>query len=197
MKNNQNMVAKVSAYVIHLLTHHIPSYFHFHNLSHTKDVVNAVIEIGNTQQLSKDDLEILEIAAWFHDTGYCKAYVGHEEGSKKIASDFLGIEDYPSPKIEAIIKLIEATKYPQKPTNLSEMILCDADLYHLSFKDYHKYEQRLRMEWEEYFNKNYTDKEWAKENCEMLHLHQYFTDFGKSVLQIKKEVNIKKMECRF
>ncbi|TKB97584.1 HD domain-containing protein [Pedobacter cryophilus] len=197
MNIDQNMVTKVSAYVIHLLTQHLPSYLHFHNLSHTKDVVNAVGEIGNTQQLSKNDLEIIEIAAWFHDTGYCKAYVGHEEESKKIAFDFLGFEGYPKPKIEAIMTLIESTKYPQKPTNLFEMILCDADLFHLSCEDYDKHEQRLRIEWEEFFNKNYSDKEWAKENCEMLHLHQYFTDYGKTILQEKKEININKMQCRF
>lgn len=197
MKTNQNMVAKVSTYVIHLLTQHIPSYLHFHNLSHTKDVVSAVKEIGNNQQFSLEDLEIIEIAAWFHDTGYGKAYVGHEEKSKKIAMDFLSHEEYPLQNIESIIDLIEATKYPQKPTNLTGMILCDADLYHLSCEDYDNYEQRLRKEWEEYFNKNYTDKEWAKENSEMLNLHQYFTNYGKTILQVKKEGNITKMRCRF
>lgn len=47
-----------------------------------------------------------------------------------------------------------------------------------------------------YLNKHYTDREWVEENCYLLSLHQYFTRYGKEVLQPKKDQNRIKMLCR-
>jgi predicted metal-dependent HD superfamily phosphohydrolase len=37
----------------------------------------------------KDQLETVLIAAWFHDTGYFKGKINHEQESRNIAENFL------------------------------------------------------------------------------------------------------------
>jgi len=41
-------------------------------------VVLAAQEIGIKVGLSTEELNLLAITAWFHDTGYTRGYVGHE-----------------------------------------------------------------------------------------------------------------------
>src|SRR6478672_7485658 len=100
MKSRRHILDKVSDFIIDKLTEFIPKQLYFHNLSHTKDVVKAVKEIGKMQKLKEEELEMIEIAAWFHDVGYCYTYQGHEEQSKAVAKDFLNKENYPLKKIE-------------------------------------------------------------------------------------------------
>lgn len=193
----EQKLQKVSAFVYQFLKSELPDNLYFHNISHTLEVVRAVTEIGVNEGLSVGDLEPVKIAAWFHDSGYHSKYLGHEDESIRIAGEFLKNNLYPSDKTEIVISCIQATRYPQAPLSLQEEILCDADLYHFSRPDYGEHEQNLRKEWGAYFNKFYTDEEWAKDNCQLLLSHRYFTRYGKRVLQVRKEQNIAIMQCRF
>lgn len=192
-----HIIQRAAAYVYGFLQSQLPEYLYFHNVSHTLEVVRAVTEIGVNEELTTEELEPVKIAAWFHDTGYHSKYAGHENESIEIAEAFLRAGSYPSDKTEIVISCIEATRYPQTPLSLQEEILCDADLYHFSKPDYREHEQNLRKEWGAYFHKTYSDEEWAKDNCELLVSHSYFTDYGKRVLQARKERNIAMMRCRF
>lgn len=195
--NSKSILQNVSNYVYKFLESELPENLYFHNISHTLEVVRAVNEIGANEELSADELEPVKIAAWFHDTGYHSEYIGHEDESIRIAEEFLKDKAYPPDKIHIVTSCIEATRYPQTPLNLMEEILCDADLYHFSQSDYKEHEQNLRKEWEAYFNKFYSDEEWTKDNCQLLVSHNYFTTFGKNMLQLRKEHNIAMMQCRF
>ena len=50
-------------------------------MSHTQRVVAATKEIIEGEKLKDDDANKLIIAAWFHDAGYTKSNVNHEEES--------------------------------------------------------------------------------------------------------------------
>lgn len=63
--------------------------FVFHDLPHTEKVVESVIEIGQGYQLDEQEMEILQLAAWFHDAGYDQGPDEHEERSARYARDFL------------------------------------------------------------------------------------------------------------
>lgn len=73
------------------------------------------------------------------------------------------------------------------------MVICDADFYHFSLNDYQDYADRLKGEWEENLGLVYTDLAWDTLNLEMLSRHEYFTAYGKKILQEKKMLNIKKL----
>lgn len=167
----------------------------FHNYSHTKEVVFSTQELClrcDSPNLKKN---VVVIAAWFHDCGYSAIYSGHEKVSCQIAIDFLLTKNVPHQFIKDVTDCIMATVYPQNPVTLESQILCDADFFHFARTDYDLHEQKLRKEWELCLDKRYTDSEWHQQNCKLLANHQYFTDYGKNVLQKFKEVNIGTMNC--
>lgn len=184
-------------YVKKLLADHLPDEMFFHNLIHTNLVVKAACEIGAACVLKSEELTILQISAWFHDTGYCYIYEGHEEKSVSIAATFLKQLKADEEFINNVTGCINATCMPQKPENLMQQILCDADMYHLSVDRYPTYAENLRKEWEAIMGKSYSDREWQELNVAMLVNHRYFTDYGQTVLQQNKLKNIHLMLADF
>ncbi len=161
----------------------------FHSVEHTKDVYEYVKTIANYEEVFGSDLEPILIAALFHDTGMAQTYVDHEEQSVKYAVEFLKEHEYPEDKLNIVTSCILATKMPQNPQTLAEKIICDADLYHLGLESYIFKNERLRAEWEEYFNLAYSDEDWYAVNVEFLENQKYHTWFGKTVLKNRKDLN--------
>ncbi len=158
----------VEGYVRDLLKTELPKTLVFHNIKHTLEVVNAAAEIGSHCNFTSEQINIVQVAAWFHDCGYTQTYIGHEAISQELAKDFLLRDSYPPDFVTRVLECIEATKYPQLPFSIESMVLCDADLYHFTRPNYHWYEEALRKEFQEYFDKHQTDAGWAQTNCDML-----------------------------
>ncbi len=177
-------------FVTTLFSNELSLQLSFHSADHTANVVIAAQEIGIQAGLSPEDLDLVSIAAWFHDTGYTKGYLGHEQLSVNIARDFLANNSLDTLHIGQITSCILSTLFPQRPKNTLEMVLCDADFYHFSRTNYQTFETLLRKEWKICLNRNYTDEQWNALNLEMLTNHEYFTDYGKTVLQTRKQKNI-------
>ena len=81
---------------------------------------------------------------------------------------------------------------PQNPKNLLEKVICDADLYHLSLAEYCHLQALLLEEWKRVLSKKCTHEEWTQENLTFLKEHQYWTTYGQTILQKRKELNIEK-----
>lgn len=191
------IITDVEQYVTPFLKNRIPITLTFHNFSHTKDVVNAVRYMTQKSNLSIVELEMLTIAAWFHDTGHTIVYNGHEEESKKIATNYLSRVEYDKNKMQIVVDCINATKMPQKPNTNLEEILCDADLSHLSQQNYFVKNELLRREWELVLNQYYTNKEWYKLNLIFIKNHRYFSSYGTNTLEAGKIYNIRKLHDLF
>ena len=72
MELTKPILKEVEEYVSNFIQTSVPSEYIYHNLRHTNNVVKACREISDRYEISEDELEILELAAWFHDTGYDK-----------------------------------------------------------------------------------------------------------------------------
>ena len=188
------LVELSSKFVTALFADELSLQLSFHSAYHTGNVVIAAKEIGVNIGLSPEELDLVTIAAWFHDTGYTKRYAGHEQLSVNIAMDFLADSGLDAQYIEKITSCILATTFPQSPKNVMEMVLCDADFYHFSRANYPKFEASLRREWEICLNVHYTDEQWNALNLDMLTNHEYFTGYGKTVLQSRKRFNIDRLK---
>jgi predicted metal-dependent HD superfamily phosphohydrolase len=184
-----DIVEKVSYYVKTLFERHLSPDLTFHNQQHTLDVVQAVILIGKQCEIAPEALEILKIAACFHDSGYCFGYVNHEAKSINLASHFLTQQHCTPDFIRKVSRLIDATRFPQQLVGLLEQIICDADLAHLSKTDYPIYADRLRQEWQLCLKKTYSDKAWLHDNLSLLNNHHYFTVYGMIWLQPGQQQN--------
>ncbi len=182
-----NITYLTGRYVARLLISKLPANRLYHNLHHTINVVQGVINIGNAEKVSELDMETLLLAAWFHDVGHINTYEGHEVAGAEIARDFLQRQGYPAERMAAVARCILATTMPQRPASPLEEIICDADMYHLSLVTYEHAQELLREEWSRVLGKVSSDEDWERENQEFLQQHHYFTHYGQTVLQPRKE----------
>lgn len=186
------LVLKTKTYAESILRH-LPEKFTYHNLKHTLDVVEAALEIGDQCKLEEKDMEIVLMAAYLHDIGYSRSNHEHESHSITLSRDFLANEQVPSDKIDQVAQCIEATKMPQNPKNKREQVLCDADLYHLADKSYLDKSELLRKEFSIIEEDHISQMEWLDMSSVFVENHSYFTDYGKQVLEPKKDKNLKKI----
>lgn len=189
-----DLLEKASEYSSGIISEKLPKGIVYHNLDHTKEVVATAEEIGKNSGLSSDDMEMLLIAAWFHDSGITETYNNHEEKSAQIAREFLAMNKYPDEKINTVSNLIIVTKIPQNPKNLLEEIICDADISHIGRKGFNTRSQLLRAEWETLQNKKITDFEWLKSNIEFVAGNKFRTRYAKQNFEKQRLKNLDKLQ---
>lgn len=190
-ETNEQLLSAARAYVTDIYHHRVNPGFVFHNLEHTEDVVEACSHMADYYQVGQEDRLVLMLSAWFHDTGYSTGKAeGHEAASIELATQFLQNRNAEDSLVQRVSSCIEATKMPQSPVSLTEKILCDADLYHLSTEDFRARNSLLKQERETVLGHKIDKKEWKKSNIQFLTQHQYFTDYGQQILTPKKLENI-------
>ncbi len=189
---SSELLVKSEAYAREVLIE-FPEDFHYHDLDHTTNVVEAAVRIADASGIKGDQLENLQIAAWFHDLGYQAGMENHEEESVRIMRQKLTEWSASSVKIEEIERLILATRMPHNPTDELSRIICDADLYHLCQPDFQTYSERLRKEINCTCSKNIQPVEWIRMNMEFIRNHRYFTEYGKKVLRPLKNKTLSRI----
>lgn len=189
-----SILEQAKAFVIDYFEKNHKPIYTYHNLEHTESVVKHAIKIGTIMEFSETDLEILILAAWFHDTGYFKGFVKHETISCEIAEEFLQGQNYPDEKIRQVSCAILNTKVPYKTCDCPiSKVLCDADLQHLASKNFMKSSDKLREERSALIDHEFSIKAYWEETLIFLKKHSYRTEYGKKILAKKKEINIQKV----
>ena len=170
-----NLVEKAEYFALDILNNRLEKKFIYHNIAHTQRVVEKAKELAELEKISEEEVTILMVAAWFHDTGYTVKPETHEEESVVIVAEFLtevGREDI----LPEVSKVILATKLNATPTTLLEKIIRDADCSHLGSKNYEEFTQLLRKELELTKELTFTDLEWQISNSTFLtQTHQFHT----------------------
>ncbi len=185
-----DIIQLTKEYVTQLLKERIPTEYTFHNLKHTQRIVKEVNILGKESGVGDADLEILNLAAWFHDTGYTQEYTGHEESSKKIAEDFLTKNKYPSDKLVQVLTCIDATNIHSNPETILEKIINDADLIHLGKKGFFKRNQELRDEFKTVLNKTFSDEDWINENIKFITDHPFLSEAAQNIYGTRRLENL-------
>lgn len=196
MIKEADIVTAAESFARKTLWDDLPENMTYHSLSHTVDVVESSLEIGRKQNVSEDDIEILQLAAWFHDLGYSKGCDNHEKVGAEMAEEFLSQKGYSEEKIQKVVGCIMATQMPQNPQNSLEQIMCDADLMHLASEDYFTKADLLHKEIEYTKSCKISEKEWMKMNEDFLNQHCFFTDYARSRYESKVKENLKKVSQR-
>jgi len=135
-------------------------------------------------------MEILLLSAWFHDTGYMETYTGHEEKSVEIATAFLQQEEYPEERIQEIADCILATRNDQPASTLLQEILIDADISNIGKENFFSNAELLRVEWEIYLKKFFTDAEWAQFQLDFLLSTTFRTQAAQRIFGEQFQTNI-------
>jgi putative nucleotidyltransferase with HDIG domain len=181
-------------YIAELFETKLTSDHQFHDLNHTLAVRDACMKIAERFELTEKELEVLELAALFHDVGYTQTYIGHEEVSVEIASKFLQENGFAPDVVEQVTKCIMVTRMDRSPENELEKIISDGDLSNLGSPDFFDLLGKLRYEWEVFKGEKYSDKEWYKLNNTFLKEHNFFTEAAEEIYGPKKKENRKKVK---
>lgn len=187
------IVKHAKKYVEDLLEKGLTTDHIYHDLPHTLSVRDASQELGKRYRLEDEELELLELATLFHDTGFTKVYSGHEEVSKEIAANFLRQENYPEERIAKVKDLIEVTKITVEPQTLIQKIMKDSD-FNTNGSTYLEKADALRHEWEVFCNIKMTDPEWTKNNQEFWLGHQFYTGEAQALYGEEKRQTLKKIK---
>jgi predicted metal-dependent HD superfamily phosphohydrolase len=185
------LIKKARGYAEKTLSGKVFEKHDYHNIQHTREVVEAAEQVGRESGLTEEELESVIIAAWLHDIGYEEESSNHEAIAAERARALLEKEGARPETIKMVEEAIEATKMPQQPKTLVSKVLCDADLFHLSTDRYADNAMKLRQEWRSLGFKDMPDAEWDQFNLQFLESHRYHTTYGQTMLHEGKKKNIK------
>lgn len=188
-----NILQAAEAYVEKHFQEHIPGEYVYHDLLHTRYVVEASVQIAEGYELTEKELEIIQLAAWFHDTGYDKGGQEHEARSCDYLTAFLAEYRYDPKDRERIIECIMATKWPQEPEKLLEEVLCDADLSHLGNEWYWDRCGKVRQELFLVHGKALSEQEWVDSELQFITNHHYHTAVARELFDKRKEKHIRQL----
>ncbi len=179
---------KAYSFLIHKLESELPKYLTYHNVDHTKDVLENVQHLAVAENISEPEFTLLKTAALFHESGMLETYKGHEEISCQMAEKWLPDFEYTRDEIAQICSLIMATKMPQAPKNKLEQIICDADLYYLGTDTFLPKSNRL---YKELHTAGIVKKrsEWKEIEIDFLKEQHYFTSSAAKQLNGKLKQN--------
>jgi predicted metal-dependent HD superfamily phosphohydrolase len=168
----------------------------YHDIEHTQKVVDHVNEIASHYDLGEKEVNILNISAWFHDTGHLyEDPAGHEKKSVELMQTWIETKDIYAALSSEISKVIMATRIDAQPSGILEEIIKDADTYHFGTKEFKDYDKLMRKEMK-LRNQDTILLDWEKNTLVLLEHHKYYTEYCKNLLEERKEKNMRKLEKR-
>lgn len=169
----------------------------YHNLEHTKRVVAAANEIAAHTYLTEEQLLTLNLAAWFHDTGYLfTTPAEHEAKSVEIFKGFAEQQHIDEPIVSDVADGIMATKFPVHPKTVVQEILCDADTFHFGTKQFRDSNEAIYEELSNTSPGKFSREEFDRKTRELLTLHAFHTAYARENLVKGKQKNLSKMTVK-
>lgn len=190
------IIQKTEAFVAGLFRDRLPSWVRYHTPEHTREVVEAGLEIGRAMELSDEELEVVVLAAWLHDAGYVDGGEGHEERSAAVAGEFLAREGYPPERIPLVQGCIMATRIPQQPSTALERIVCDADICYIGSDGFRPRSDALREELELRSGERLNEVAWIRKNIEFVERCRFHTGFARRRFGPMREKNLADLRVR-
>lgn len=176
--------------------------YDYHNMIHTLDVVKGVNELTNETSLSRSEIELLQIAAYYHDVIQDQGPENEKKSSEVAEIDMKEI-GYSETDIDFVKDcIVKGTKlvkqidesWRSEPETLPQKILADADLRVLGQSDFMDTAEGLRSEWglagEEY------EKEFLERQTKFLESHKYHTQAAEQIWGEQKQKNLEALKLR-
>jgi predicted metal-dependent HD superfamily phosphohydrolase len=166
----------------------------FHNLEHTRGVVDRTKEIAGHYKLGDKEMLIVFAAAWFHDTGHLFTdATHHEEMSVEVMKKFMVEQNTGQDIIDGIERCILATRFPRNPQDRLEQIICDADMYNLGTKEFKKTNKKVKKELQ-LTDGEFDEEKYLEKTLDLLKKHHFYTEYCRDLLSDQKKKNIAKLE---
>ena len=174
----------------------LPETLPFHSIDHTRDVLREAVLFAINEKRSERELELLAIAAAYHDVGFLEQMDDNEEIGARTAVAAMGeAGGYSEEEIELVKRMILDTKlhpvgesYQQKANTPLSKYLLDADLSNFGREDFFK-----MLEWRRQELEQEPDVVFAR-TLGLMQNHSWQTKTAERIRQPKKLENIRKLE---
>ena len=197
---NQKLISDIKSYVNYLL---LPlDKLYYHHYDHALSVMERALYLGKEEGVSEDELEMLAIAALFHDTWFVIQYDENEYIGAKIARNYLMTVLYNIEKISVIESIILATSPSAIPYNLLEKIIKDADMDNLGTNEFFNISEKIKHEREIIQHIKIQDPDWHHASLDLIEWHTFYTNtqirernekLRENTEMLRKEVKKKKL----
>jgi HD superfamily phosphodiesterase len=176
----------------------LPNNLRYHVSSHTLDYVYPEsVKLSKLEGLNDDSRLIIAVSALFHDTGFTNQYQANEPIGAKNAFDytFHSLNQVLIDNSVLIHKAIENTNMQNRPRNIVQKIIRDADLSVMGKPEFLEWNDKLREEIllhpESGMYQFATDNQrWAQSQLKFLLDHKWFTNAALKTYEIQKIKNI-------
>ncbi|MBX9809168.1 HD domain-containing protein, partial [Candidatus Gracilibacteria bacterium] len=148
----------------------------YHNPAHSISVLDRATYIAMAEDVNNVDLEDLQLACLFHDTGFSEQYEKNEHIGARIARTWLEEKNHPKERIEKIEKIIMATVLFSTPHSHLENIIQDADLDNIGTKSEFTFSQNYLTELRSVGGKNISDCAYWQFVYKLLTKYKFHTD---------------------
>lgn len=166
----------------------------YHSYFHTIDVIDQAIKLGSNAQLCDRDLEIITVAALYHDAGFLKQHHDNEPiGAAMAESAMRVVGDYSNSEIGLVSQMILDTKLimhecaQNSNTRLSPYLL-DADLSNLGRTVFWRQTEAVAAEIGINFDK------FMPITRGLMERHNWQSDSARKLYGEQKEKNVKELE---
>jgi len=178
------------------LENNLPGSLSYHDAEHTKSVIEKSVYLAEKEGLNPSEIELIKVAALYHDAGFMLGRDEHEDKSCKLATKELPAYNFSKEQIKTICGMINATRIPQKTHNIYEDIVADADLFYLGTETYDYYSNKLYLEIK-HSRPDISEKDWLKIQLDFLQSHKFHTKYGIEILAPVKKKHLKKLIKRW
>lgn len=176
----------VKSHILQILEKGLSDSLTYHDIHHTLDVEKQILKIAASEGITNlEDLEDLQIAALYHDSGFLQVHTFHEMVSCELARKYLPDFGLANNRVDNICNIIMATKFPHNPQNLLEMIMCDADLDYLGRDGFYETSNKLRDELITY-QIIMPETDWNEFQINFFTKHKFFTKTSKEKREVEK-----------
>ena len=187
-------LAGLAEHVRVLLATSLAPHVHYHDLAHTfDDVVPAAERLSAAEDLPPENCLLIQAAAILHDTGFVHRSADHEQASAEIARGILPRFGFDAPQVEAVERLILATRVGHRPKTCAEAVIMDADLDVLGREDFWSRNLLLRRELLE-SGVRYDEVAWWRGQLRFLSRHRYRTEAAKKARGPGKRENMRRVQ---
>ena len=170
----------------------MPDTIVYHDVSHTLNVEKSAMRYAQLEGINPHELQLLQTAALYHDTGYLFEYQTNEEYAVQLAQKQLPKFGYSADEIDVVTRIIRATE-SSEPQTVLEKIMCDADHDYLGRPDYYTIANKLRDELKNQ-GRTFTEYDWLNFQLNYLsNVHRYHTDTAKNIRLSGKQVRISEL----
>ena len=174
------------------LKNELPNYLYYHCPEHTLRVIERAEFLAKKENLTSSEINLIKVAALYHDAGFLIGRKDHETKSCNLASKELPEFGFSKEEISIICGMINATRIPQKTYNKYDKVVADADLFYLGTEDYNFYSEKLYLELK-HFNPEITEKEWLKIQLDFLSTHHFHTAYAFKFLAPIKQKHLNEL----